>query len=670
MKLSDKIVTEEEYMATVLPDGQRGRDYCTSTGWSIWGEIPFVQLYGEVLRGNTTTRLPRHLWWMHREIARQQLGVYDPATSVLASIRASTVYGQYQPHISKEDPLLVAFTASVEDGIRDKQTRVALGRFLRKFSPWLSDKDIAALESNHRSELNPDVKLHVWADEYELCKRIYATTAPACMSKGKTAYHANGDVPLKCYTAPGWHLAVLYREGVAKARGIVWINPENPADKRQVRVYGDAALQTWLNRNDFAHKSFGGAYLYTEIVKGVSENGDDSKPVLCPYVDSGTHGQASRPESEQNGYGVWDGENRLYLIHRKDHNKYSLRTGLQTTAGYVHARPMPINAISVVSGKKINALTDAYVRVWHQGAVGYAMPSETTGWKMAKVPVTFENMYIGPGTETFVDASTVWVDEPSVRAARSYMKLDALFYPDEQNWIKITSGISVTTAGRWIKTTDVVNYVTTDKLLTTKHLSEVESNATRLAAIDDRKTFAAAGVEFVVTKDNRKVVPSVHPVTQLYNGTWAYTRHVRAINMFGTAVYVLKDADEAEISSMEMPQVIKNRIIDVMNKAKRVDVGLKKAIFDNLMDRGDCFAPLAGDQKAGFDWGYAFESDGLQSSVIRAFLSTPVDMTKNHNAKQAAVVQFHSVASKVLQVADEAWAAKTAATTTTAAVAA
>lgn len=92
--------------------------------------FPADRDYGEL--GNPNHLPVQSRWWMEREALRAAHGVYPEVTSVLENLVNSFGLQQHFIHISAEDPNMVAYTASVEDGQRDKQVRLSFGKLIRK----------------------------------------------------------------------------------------------------------------------------------------------------------------------------------------------------------------------------------------------------------------------------------------------------------------------------------------------------------------------------------------------------------------------------------------------------------------------------------------------------------------------------------------------------------
>ena len=93
-------------------------------------------------------------WWLEREYHRLDAGVYS-TTTTLENI-ANGYLCAHALHIATEadDPTMVAYTPSAEDGMRDKQIRTTLGRYLKKHCITLTDRQIQKFEQEHKADLS------------------------------------------------------------------------------------------------------------------------------------------------------------------------------------------------------------------------------------------------------------------------------------------------------------------------------------------------------------------------------------------------------------------------------------------------------------------------------------------------------------------------------------
>lgn len=134
-------------------------------------------------------------------------------------------------HVSNDDESKIAFTATVEDGERDKQTRMNPGRYLSRYyeltqdevRDWCGKFDV---ENNRRKLL-----LATTSDEIE---QVYTSGPRSCMAHG-TDYYNSPVHPVRVYGSGDF--AVAYMRGAddgISARAIV-----APERKIYSRIYGD-----------------------------------------------------------------------------------------------------------------------------------------------------------------------------------------------------------------------------------------------------------------------------------------------------------------------------------------------------------------------------------------------------------------------------------------------
>lgn len=142
-------------------------------------------------------------------------------------------------HVSKKDPKMVAFTESEDKGERDIQTMMKPGRFLRKFYPGLSERQVKYWAEYHETGQKPKVEVaaHTFglATTPEEIVTVYLEGPSSCMSHGERDYSCSGH-PVRVYGAGD--LAIAYLRGTGDdsdkvyARALVW-----PDRKVYGRVY-------------------------------------------------------------------------------------------------------------------------------------------------------------------------------------------------------------------------------------------------------------------------------------------------------------------------------------------------------------------------------------------------------------------------------------------------
>lgn len=608
-------------------------------------------------------RIPYNMWWVHRELLRMKMGIYPPPTTALANVCSTHPFQHLMAHISKDDPDQIAFTASADDGLRDRQTRMAFGRFLRKNYHFASDKNIAALEAAHRTELNPPVKFINALEQTEEFVAAYRAIS-SCMSKGHDSYLSGRSMhPVAAYAAPGWQLAVLEStkdSGFYSARSLVWINPDDPKDKRMVRTYGDVVLHNWLLKSGFAIKSFEGAYLKTKIIAAQKQM-DGREGLVCPYVDSG-----STVSTNQNSRGVWDGGDRIYLLSTESKLKVpnEFIFSVQHSNGATYGRPFPINRKCAVSGALIDAFKDSYVGVFLNDAHDIALVKHVEGWM--QICIKDDHFaYVPPKTVMFKHGMANFLDTAVNRARCGYVKLDAKLYPTEQDWVSskgstlVNLNAGITPSARWAKGEDTVQYIVPPSTVRRMHKDELPKDAVRVAAINEHKTWASPACNIVRTEANRAVVPGAHEVVQSWDGQWFYTRHMQRITLLGEKVWIPKDKTLADLGMTTLPHHAITKCEEAVEASAQSSYAKKRALFAVFARQGDMLCPK--DELSGgkLSAAYIFEWRDIPLKLVEAWLKA--DYAEVANAQPNTSQQLHTFGRLVLAKVDELWAVKSTA---------
>ena len=182
-------------------------------------------------------------------------------------------------HVSvhPEKPDMIAYTRTLKDGMRDRQVRVKLGRYLAQtFGDKLSDQKIAQLVARHNEHQCEKLHWHIAMTPTRI-ETVYRRGPNSCMSKSRRYYDRDIECihdahPTSIYGAGDLGVAFLRRDGRITARALVW-----PERKVYGRVYGDAdrllrALHEAGYQSEYDHR------------KAVKDAGGDQ------FVDGGFNG--------------------------------------------------------------------------------------------------------------------------------------------------------------------------------------------------------------------------------------------------------------------------------------------------------------------------------------------------------------------------------------------
>lgn len=558
-------------------------------------------------RGEAVSPSLEHNWWLVREWLRMMVGVYPEPSEAMRTL-AHKHLAQYALHISKDDPNMVAFTASPDDGRNDRQVRMAFGKWLRKFCWFMTDAHIQNLEAQHRADLNNELELLPGSDIRSTYLSCHGAGLRSCMthSSKELSLHASTH-PVDAYNAPGFHLAVIRdTSGSITARCIVWHNPDDPADKRAVRVYGDAILTRRLQRNGYRFRDFDGAKL--AVVPAKMEDGrlyDEVYPypgcewVCVPYLDGvggnrtttdasrivhmGDHLLITTPRhaerlqelarlspgdgSERTVYACRTAEARLQIsVFKPEWKTYTCALTGETVDTLDNPPTQFLRdgqLVKVKTLKGVNLAATIHEGVWY--------PTE------AGTQATFEHeapLYFGDyKTSTLIDT-----DEN--RAAAGFSRLWAKHYPDAQ-WMKAANNLA---AVRDLDTGHTHLALAEDSVMLIRqthhsagayriHKADLPEDAVRVADFDGQKTWAAPGVRVVRTDSGRKVVPYVHDVTQLDNGQWTYNRNVERTTVVYSRVVAVHHKNEVPEGGLRLWEYMCNEIEDSSHVDPRLIVG-------------------------------------------------------------------------------------------------
>lgn len=574
-KLLDQPITSRDRLKEVI---------ATLEGHNIWIDSPDVTSHHINYNKDDATRLARvrdigylsdertsssgDAWWLLREWVREKVGLYPEATSVLTQLRgAQGLAGHYWPHISKSDPTMVAFTPDHTAGVNDRQVKTTIGKVLRRFLPLLSDEQVSLLEAQHRAEL---VDEFLVAESIEEVERIYTTMAgdSGCMRHKKANWDFTDYHPSAVYARPQDGVRVAYLEngrGVPIARTVIYDNPDNPDDKRYVRLYGaHTRLEAILKRKGYKVGGLLGAKLNALIDSRFKHSSYASTSwsfYVMPYLDSPAGGTSTAFK----GTDVYkqEGEDFLRVIDRNTTSKLLtigenlwgdnsyVYAGGQGTGGHVCLRDIPTEGHTftcAISGEEYSAMDVARVQWFSdEGKIVHVAATNVPAYTK-RVKVLAEDGSLVVVQTTRENPSTIYAgvfgwlhNTPEVFEACGVNMLSTKHYPDyyrdgvpTEYAYTTVSRVRETLDGETIMRSDAVELFDVtedgDEVTTYVHSSEVRKLGKRGFVSTpvkggERKWIKKGHSLHVTTSRGRDAIQGVHDLTKLSNGKWEFTRN-------------------------------------------------------------------------------------------------------------------------------------------------
>lgn len=241
--------------------------------------------------------------WHNREQARFDSGEYTPLCDLLAARVAN--YERKNgtrlfAHISKKNPLLIAYTKDAIKGAQDKQSLLSIPAFVELVAPASeqeyknllvslqgeiaaqfipaefliaeTESDIESVYTNHAKSGNIGVS----------CMRYSASNFPRVNDR---VYH-----PVRVYAAGD--LAIAYKqndEGLTTARALIW-----PSKKLYSRVYsdsenGDSSFHEALRRAGYSKSRYYGHDFESMSGARLLRVENDKSNLVIPYLDEVGH---------------------------------------------------------------------------------------------------------------------------------------------------------------------------------------------------------------------------------------------------------------------------------------------------------------------------------------------------------------------------------------------
>ena len=381
-------------------------------------------------------------WWLKREFGRIAADIYQ-SSSVTEKLN-KTMQGQYCLHISVEDGALIAFTPTVEMGQQDRQLKMALGKFLRKFFLLFTDGYISELEATHRAETSAVMCI---ATTVEDIARVYMKMDgdSGCMRHGPPYFHLpDGHHPSRVYATEGMGVAYFELDGVIKSRSVVYTNGE---DKRYVRIYGDPVIGKILARNGYKLKSLAGLNLNTVKV-------DDY--YVMPYLD-GIGGN----QSIADGTKVILHQGKIRVLSLKEQQRLNGRSasylyGCKGQTGKMSMAECPdLLIVSCLTGVTFSKLDCAVVQCLNTyGVLGQASEDEIPdNWieLMLYREERWETALCAPDSTYFRYNGDNYLEGEAQRTALNYHQLSQIHYPFDMQWMRNLVQLH---SGEWVKSQD------------------------------------------------------------------------------------------------------------------------------------------------------------------------------------------------------------------------
>lgn len=496
-------------------------------------------------------------WWIAREVARKTLGVYLASTAVMEQVESHYRLGFHFMHISKEDPTMVAYTPSIEDGLRDKQVRLGFGKMLRKLVLLATDTHIQRLEASHRSEMDPTFLVATTQEEIQ---RVYTTMAgdTGCMRYPPENWGMPKNLhPSAAYAYAGLGVAYTEVDGRIVSRSVIYQNPDDPTDKRYIRIYGDGALKRKLELAGYKLKDMGGAKLKAIDLHAIKPREHKKGMYLVPYID-GPAGEQGHPVNH--GYKI-KGEDCIRVISNVQAERltqmgykvgYLKRTEAKHVIDDIEIEQLQFDC--EITGRKVNILEHEVSYIWHEGRVKrgsiqgleardeyqYSAYHAPAGDEVKRVQVLMKSSDF-LSSLTFEDNHHIggrWIATPENRKICGHVQLHEGTY-GAGTWVHKSEAVEFDGASYKIKDCVVLFDAVGEEMRVPQAKLDViraENPKDYVQVAPNGSVKAVSHVKnprLVTTLGKRRCVADWHNVVQLADGTWDYSQNVRFIHLMG-----------------------------------------------------------------------------------------------------------------------------------------
>lgn len=530
-----------------------------------------------------------NVWWLWREFYREHLGVYVEAPVALSRLRSYLFgCGAMFPHVSLEDRTMVAYTPDRQSGEADRQVKTTFGRFVRKHMPLWTDAFIADLEAEYRSELDGTFLV---AETVADVHMVYTSMRgdSGCMRYPASNFSQRVH-PSAIYAAPQFGVRVAYLKnssGEITARSVIYDNPDDPSDKRFVRLYGDPTLLSRLKRAGYRMAGLAGAKI--PAIPAQRTGGADTFPVEGHQATYYTMAYMDPPGGRDSGCTT----KRAYYVYKLKGEDFLRVTDTSddfekimggTSHGYADILTTAGKVALVELYEGMDSYVCAYSGTTHRRSEGEPVkfyradgvelfpvskqeaPSEAVIlWRYIDGNAT--KVYVHPdhAAKVRLDCPTrndVWNDQDT-RDYYDIIELDAEFYgagkyEADSNAYRATlwDGGAISpdqVSDRWVRKDDIVRVFGADnRHLFYVHVSQCKTLAAQgFVAVSPVEGFKAMthkdNPNIVVTAGRRRMLYGHHEIRRLSDGTFNAARGVSTSRLWGLTVYTKTGTTPVEV---------------------------------------------------------------------------------------------------------------------------
>lgn len=543
------------------------------------------------------------LWPLLREKYRETVGVYPPATSVIETLRNSYgMAGQYFPHVSPSDHTMIAYTPDRACAEADRQIKTTIGKFLRKFLLVVTDKEIARLEAAHKADMDPTFLVARTIEEIET---VYTTMSgdTGCMRYDKSNWGYSNYHPSAVYTGPGLAVAWLADgNGKPRARAVIYDNPDNPSDKRYVRLYGDHnALRRRLELAGYRMAGLKGAKL-----KALQDNYDmrSRNTYVMPYLD--LPGGSGGPE--EGGYVAKfeeDGD-LITVIDQEAAEQFAsaglMYSGARSTGGYVQLTPVRLSdktwtcaltgvTYSIFEKRPRAAMLDDGTtgKVTQEALSEYNLNYEICRYDAASGETTRLRCSTAAVTAHGVPGYITYYNDEATRQQYGIRLLSPTYYKDANGGPVYHKGGYVTLAnGEFIRAADVVRCYRNRTEFECHHVAEVaelrKQGFLNASPVDSVTTLVHKdNTALIVMPSGRRAILGVHDIRKDIFGKWMYESRAGSASVLGSTIYYEPGTDLTQAPDVG---VVESMHSDLMEQLGRVTESARNRWLRDWLLRG------------------------------------------------------------------------------------